>query len=168
MGEKKENCKVRTCHMLPLENGMCLFHKNFKNSIAKEDDLNPYHFKSEIKMRKYIWQNREHRCFVTGKSLNRYAGTGFYSNLFMHILAKRVNAFPGFKLYINNVILAEPDVHELFDKGSLDQIFKFEEKTGHSFAGLFELEENLYNEYVSKFGKRVPLRKIVTLYKKRK
>lgn len=171
-----KTCKHGSCSLYAMESGYCLHHqklyhhkKSNKSSVATQSKIkitNKYNhlgFKSQIELFKYIW-GRKRKCYVTGEDLEKYNGGPQFLSLFAHILSKAQNKHPEFKFYINNIVLVSPRVHELFDKGSLDQILKFEAQHDCSFRILFELEQDIYNEYVSSFGKKTVKRSIVERY----
>lgn len=148
------------------DDGYCLFHSRL--GIDSEHDLvdkfNPQGFKSEIELFEHVWKDNK-VCFVTGNKLEKYYGTDLWISCFAHILRKAKGHYPEFKLYTNNIVLLDIPVHELFDKGSLDKILKFEKKHNVSYKMLFELEKKLFEEYRKEFSeKKRKLRNIVEEY----
>lgn len=129
------------------------------------DKYNPEGFKSQVELFKHIWEDRIHTCYVTGEDLNKYNTPIYFLSMFAHVLSKAKAKHPEFKLYSNNLVMVTPRVHELFDKGSLDQILKFERENACSFVILFELEVDLLKEYCGEFrGKKSVGRSIVDRY----
>lgn len=164
-------CSAPSCSMYKWPGSeYCFHHKSmYPSKKTKEvkavDKYNPQGFKSQVELFKHIWEDRIHTCYVTGEDLDKYNTPVHFLSIFAHVLSKAKAKHPEFKLYSNNLVMVTPRVHELFDKGSLDQILKFERENACSFVILFELEADLLKEYRAGFrGKKVVGRSIVERY----
>jgi hypothetical protein len=128
--------------------------KQGRKIILPKMEFNPMKFKNQIELFEMAWRVCPHFCIVTGRPLDMY----FYSggcvklSLFLHILSKK--QYPQFRLWPYNILLGIPDVHHLFDQGTLDQILKFESETPYfntnqqsSFYTLFKAESELHDQY---------------------
>jgi len=132
---------------------------------------NPYGFKTQIELFRYCWETKMKRCFVSGQKLDRFDGGPLFISMFAHILRK--SSFKEWRLNPNNIVLLSPhykgySIHHLFDNGSLDEILKFEEKTGKSFQDLFEFERSCIQRYNQEFRKHMPERKLIEMYMQKK
>jgi len=129
-------------------------HETYSKKKVKEQSL--------IEFYNDIWDNREHKCFVTGDNLDYVAGTDFYRNVFAHILPK--SKYKEYRLLSENVAILAPPIHLRYDNAVLEKILEFEQETGHSFLKLFQKEHDLFQEYKQKYGTRNTLRKITQKY----
>lgn len=82
-------------------------------------------------------------CFVTGETLYQLVATSF-----LHVLPKALNKYPKFKLFPKNIVLATNDVHFKWDKSPRSEL-----KKDPRFDKLFDLEEELKEEYKQLYGK---------------
>jgi hypothetical protein len=100
-----------------------------------------------------IWYSSDRLSFLSGKPLDRYAGTDFFPNLFAHVLSKAQNKYPKFKLYANNIILLTPEEHTLFDHGTIEQREKYGKLNGCDWEKVYKLKDELIKEYNATYGK---------------
>lgn len=151
-------CSIPTCKLIKIpDTKYCIYHQNLRGTAPPVKEVDKYNiqgFKNENEMFKYIWETRPHVCQITGDKLDEYFDTDYWYNCFAHILPKRENAFPEFRLYINNVFLVIPDIHMLYDQGTLKQILEWEKNSGKSMEVMFELERVLTNEYSKNIKRR--------------
>jgi len=120
-------------------------------------------YKSQIELFSDIWiENKDRRCFVTGKVLSFLLYTDFWLNCFAHVLSK--NKYPEWRLRKENIILLHPEVHSLYDNGTLERILKYEKDNDCSFLGLFLLEKTLHENYIAETGKKRKLRNLTQNY----
>lgn len=94
-----------------------------------------------------IWEEREHKSFLTGKPLDYHLGKNTWFNLFAHVLSKAQNKYPKFKLYKKNIILLTPEEHRLLDHGTEDERRRYAEEEGCDWDLILELKEELKYEY---------------------
>ncbi len=97
-----------------------------------------------------IWNEREHRSFLSNKPLDKYEGTDLWYNLFAHVLSKALNKYPKFMLKKENIVLLTPEEHALFDHGSAKQRAKYADENKCNWFKLYNLEEELKLEYIAK------------------
>jgi hypothetical protein len=88
-------------------------------------------------MFKEIWNEREHKSFVSGELLGHYAKPHFFA----HVLSK--GAYPRYRLNKDNIVLLTMEEHYLFDHGSMDQ----RDKTGLDWQPLYDLKDELKIKY---------------------
>lgn len=67
-----------------------------------------------------IWKQFPHKSYLSGEDLEKYFGTDFFWDCFIHVLPKRLNAFPQFRLNPDNIILGTPQEHQSIDQGTAD------------------------------------------------
>lgn len=126
-------------------------------------EMTKNNYKSQIELFTDIWINtKDKKCFVTGRALSGYLYTEFWLNCFAHVLSK--NKYPEWRLKYENIVLLHPDVHFLYDNGTLDRILKYEKDNSCNFLGLFLLEKQLHEEYILETGKKRKLRNITQNY----
>lgn len=158
-------CKHPSCNMFAVQD-YCIVHsplyKNFKESKEERVEWNPDGYTSQISLFKDVWRQSDKICPVSHKSLSELISGSYRLHLFAHILRK--SAFKEMKYYKKNIAVVHPEVHELFDNAVLSKILKYEKKNNANFEPLFRMEEELYNEYASVYGKVLPIRKIVDRY----
>lgn len=99
-----------------------------------------------------IWGEREHVSFLSGEPLSAYEGHDSWFSLFAHVLSKAQNKYPRYKLYKKNIILLTPFEHHLLDHGNSDQRKKYAEETKCDWSTIFNLEEELKDEYKAAWG----------------
>jgi hypothetical protein len=129
------------------------------------DKYNSKSFKNQKELFAYKWKNSPTRkCFVTEQNLKSYESTDMFVNCFAHVVSKK--SAPEFKLYENNLVLLDPEVHRIYDFGTLEQILAFEKKNACSFKILFEFYLNLVSEYNKEFSKKLMNRKMIDEYLK--
>lgn len=92
-----------------------------------------------------IWEEREHKSFLTGEPLDKYVQSNLWYSLFAHVLAK--GKYPKYRLLKKNVVLLTPEEHRLLDQGTNDERKKYAEATGCDWDLILELEEELKYEY---------------------
>jgi hypothetical protein len=86
--------------------------------------------KGELNLFKEIWRERLHRCEITNQPV-------FFAPItFAHVLSK--GAWPELRLCKSNIILASPEVHQLWDFGDRTTL-----KSKPEWQWLFLLEEHL-------------------------
>lgn len=98
-----------------------------------------YIFHNQIELFKWIMDNRPHVSEISGNPIPHLIDGNQQSWCFMHVLGKK--AFPKFKLYYKNIVLALPEEHTLYD-----------ERTGEArkrpeFDWVFQLADILKQEY---------------------
>lgn len=146
----------------------CFYHLNLEGlHHIKLDSAAKKKKETQVEVFERLWEERPHVCFVTGQSLNRWKGTKFFPSVFAHILRK--SSFKEYRTNPDNIVFLSPNykghnIHDLFDNAVLSKIKKFESETGKSFRGLFDLEQSIYDEYVSAHGNKTPPRKIMSAY----
>jgi hypothetical protein len=97
-----------------------------------------------------IWEEREHKSYLTGDSLDKYVQSDLWYNLFAHVLAK--GKYPKYRLFKKNIVLLTPTEHRLLDQGTSDQRKKYADETGCNWNKIFELKDELYEEYKTTWG----------------
>jgi len=80
----------------------------------------------ELAMFNEIWKERVHKSFLTGISLDQYAGTPYFPNLFAHVLNKK--SYPLYRLVKQNIILLTPEEHNLMDLGTIEKRLNYANK----------------------------------------
>ena len=90
-----KTCQHEGCSFPIWSHGYCKFHQRDRA------DYKPYKFKQreptgEMDVFKAIWDERPHVSEISGKPLDKYEGTEFFPNLFMHILDKK--NYPKYRL----------------------------------------------------------------------
>lgn len=154
---KQGNCKWEGCdYHGPLIAGYCqqhywqhrhqIKHSNKKSTI-KQSNKNS----GQKELFDQIWKQREHKSWLTGKSLDKFEGTDFYPNLFAHLLSK-LN-YKKWKLKPDNIILLTPEEHRLLDQGTEEQRQEYKykvEKQGYKcdWEKLYELIEEYKQNYI--------------------
>jgi hypothetical protein len=107
--------------------------------------LNSYsQFRSERELFLHITQNRTLGSFVSGVAI----GPDVQAWNFAHVLPKRKNAYPHFKLYEKNIVLLTYEEHETWDR----KRFSIDVVSEHDWQKLIELERELKVEYRQLFG----------------
>ena len=106
-----------------------------------------------------IWERSEKVSFLSGKPLAHlevYKDAkdlgGLFFSIFGHILSKGLNKYPKFKLYEPNIKLLHPEEHRLYDHGTISQRERYGKENNCSWDKIYELEEQLKEEYKEKFG----------------
>ena len=98
-----------------------------------------------------IWNEREHRSFLSNKPLKQFEGTNLYYNMFAHVLSKALNKYPKYMLNKENIVLLTPDEHTLLDHGSEQQRVKYAKDNNCSWLPLYELKEKLIKQYKNEY-----------------
>lgn len=93
---------------------------------------------------KRIVETRPHRSFINGEPIKE-----FYSWNFLHVLPKAQNKFPEFKTYEKNIVLGTHRQHDLWDKGSREELRKLPE-----WNKMFALEAELLVEHRAKYPEK--------------
>lgn len=112
---------------------------NSKPIARKPIKQKPRKVTGEREINLEIWNERPHVCFITNEPLGNHPDPSF----FMHVLSK--GAYPGFRLYKKNIVLATKDVHNQYDSGTI--------KNDERFSSLLKLKEELKEEYYKKASK---------------
>lgn len=92
-----------------------------------------------------VWSERPHKSEISGKPLDKYEGTEFFPNVFMHILDKK--NYPRYRLSKDNLWLGTPWEHVLIDQGTQEQRKKYEQECDCSFQAFYVKREQLKIEY---------------------
>jgi DNA-directed RNA polymerase subunit RPC12/RpoP len=111
-----------------------------KNRVPKEPT-------GEKVMFEMIWNEREHKSFLTEQSLEGYFGHESWFALFAHVLSKAQNKYPKFKLYKKNIVLLTPFEHHLLDHGTEKQREDYAKEYNCDWNKIYKLKEELKNEY---------------------
>lgn len=96
-----------------------------------------------------IWDERPHKSFLSGDSLDGYYGHESWYALFAHVLSKAQNKYPAYKLYKKNIVLLTPFEHHLLDHGTEKQRSDYATENKCSWDEIYKLKEELKNEYKS-------------------
>lgn len=107
--------------------------------------------KTEKELFHKIWDEREHKSFLTGRAITIKEGTSFWFSLFAHVLAKGKAKYPCFKLYSRNIILLTPEEHNLLDQGTEEQRQKYALKYGCNWSKIYNLRDELKGKYENLF-----------------
>lgn len=152
-------CNKEGCNYPVFSKGYCKMHQYLRTDKKKPKPLKKTSLKPKAKntgqgtLFLSIWLSSDRRSFLSGKPLDRYAGTDFFPNLFAHVLSKAQNKYPHFKLYSNNIILLTPEEHTLFDHGTNDQREKYAKLNGCDWEKVYKLKDELIKEYNATYGK---------------
>lgn len=98
-------------------------------------------FSNQKEMFDFVWKTREHKCCLTGNSLDNVPESKRHW-CHAHIISKGL--YPMFKLNPSNIMLLDPDVHGLVDNFTEDM------KTKHkniNFVYWFEQVEKMKQQY---------------------
>ena len=76
-------------------------------------------FKSEVDLFNHIWNTRPHMCEITGVDLEFTFNTDMWYSCFAHLYPK--GKFPRWKYVPANIMLMHPDVHNVYDNGTIAQ-----------------------------------------------
>ena len=91
-----------------------------------------------------IIATREHKSFISGIKINNIS----HSNM-AHVLNKK--KYPLFRLYEKNIVILHNSYpyleHHLFDNGTEEQREKYAKEYGADWDKLYNLKEELLNEY---------------------
>jgi len=98
-------------------------------------------FKSQREMFDWIWGDREHKCVVSGRDLDKVPKKQFHW-MFAHILPKGLYTY--FKLNPDNIMLLHPDIHVLVDNWTGDMADKHPE---FDFDKFFSAVDQMKAEY---------------------
>lgn|SRR5512133_373655 len=158
-----KQCQFDGCEFNVWGKGFCKRHQYLRpdkkpdklkvRQYSKKQRFANWGFDNESDMFEWIWENREHRCYLTGSPLDQYEGTDFFHNLFAHVLPKAQNAFPLFRLNPDNVVFLRPDLHLLADQGSQDQRDKAAKEQGFSWQKLQDKADELMADYRLNYDK---------------
>lgn len=158
---------AKTCNHEGCENpiwskGMCKWHvpkKKSKTSALKPRNksveykgLNDLGVDKEVELYKILWENEEHISFLSGKPIPIKEGSSFWYNIFAHVLAKGKAMYPNFKLYSKNIVFLTPEEHFLLDHSSEDKREQYAKENNCSWDKLYELKEELKEEYKTIFS----------------
>jgi len=136
-------CKSTNCGNPVFGGGYCKWHQ------WKRTDKTPYQYikkkTGEREVFEMIWNEREHKSFLSGKAL----GT-FCVSYFAHVLSKAQNKYPKFKLYKKNIILLTIEEHHLLDQGTEKARKEYEIKENCSFNKIKKLYDENKREYEKK------------------
>ena len=103
-------------------------------------------FKKEMDMYVWIWQNRDHVSWLTGRPIQ------FHPTCFLHVLAKGLNKYPHYRLNPDNVILGTYEEHNLIDNGDQDKLDRYKkENPNFAIEALHEKENKLKAEYQQRY-----------------
>ena len=102
-------------------------------------------FKSQVELFRYVWDNSDKKSAICGEDLNKYNGTSWFMNCFMHVLPK--GRYTRYKYNPDNIMLATPVQHFLIDQGSRKQRKEYEEEHNCSFDVFFKKKEELLARY---------------------
>lgn len=150
MTPKKKTCKSCGKETYIWARGKCKYC-DAKERPPKPIKKQPIKWKHEPTGQKEvfeeIWEERPHRCFVSGDPIHEPKPENF-----AHVLAKGLNKYPKFKLYKKNIQLMLPHLHSLYDHGYEEQ----RQKSGHAegWAKLYALRDELIEEYKNLYGKK--------------
>ena len=94
-----------------------------------------------------IWNEREHKSFLSGIPLDKFEGSNLFFNLFAHVLSKALNKYPKFILNKENIILLTPEEHTLLDHGTKEQRDKYALEKNCDWDKIYKLEIILKLKY---------------------
>ena len=109
------------------------------NQVKKP--INKWGFDNQKDLFSYIWDKREHVCFVSGQPLDEFYGTDEWYWCFEHCLGK--GAYPSFKLNPDNIVLLHPDIHFMITNNSIE----LQDKSGYDFTEYRILKNKLKRYY---------------------
>ena len=118
--------------------------------------LSRIHAESESVLFRQLWLMSTRKSYLSGLWLRDWINTPQFPSLFAHILPKRQNKFPHFRLYAKNIRLLTPDEHFLWDHSSEDQRISYskEVKTA-DWSKIWALRDELEGEYRKYFPSTV-------------
>lgn len=90
----------------------------------------------ELNMFREIWEEREHRCWITGNVINEPS-----PQCFAHILGK--GGYPKYRLNKDNILLMDPHIHHL--QHSLGKSVLIERYP--KFLEFFEQQDQMKSKY---------------------
>ena len=105
----------------------------------------------ELELFNIIWEERDHKSFLSNRPLGVYPGGPLYVNVFAHVLAKGKAKYPKFKLYSKNIILLTPEEHNLLDQGTFAQRDNYAARAGCNWNKVYDLREELIENYMRLF-----------------
>jgi hypothetical protein len=106
---------------------------------------------SEMPLFNIIWEEREHKSFLSNHPLGVHPGGPMFVNVFAHLLAKGKAKYPNFKLYSKNIVLLTPKEHNLLDQSSSNQREKYALQHGCNWNKIYDLQEDLKEKYKKLF-----------------
>jgi len=139
-----KTCKHEGCNWPVWGHGFCKFHQRDREDF-KAPTIKPRKTTGELDVFKEIWAERPHRSEISGRALDKYEGTEFFPNIFLHILDKK--NWPKYRLNKDNIMLGTPWEHMLVDQGTRDQRRKYELEIEGSFQLFYVKRERLKEEY---------------------
>jgi len=124
-------------------------NKDKPKKVYKQLKKSPITYKrvptGELQLMQSMWESmKEHISFINGEPIYKFSVSNF-----SHVLPKAENRYPLFKLYEPNIKLITYNQHFLWDNGSRDDLRKLPE-----WDKMFELEEELKQEYKEKYVKK--------------
>lgn len=140
----------------PSIKGLCLYHYRYeralvyaeKNKAKKEKPKLPT---GELSVFNQIFDERERKCFITGKPLADkayYAGLKNFHQIFHHVLPKGL--YPRFRLEKENIIMVLPEIHDRIETRSMSDLLL----ENPNYQKLFDLKSSLKSIYNERFNKR--------------
>jgi hypothetical protein len=112
----------------------------------KKKPKKAFGFDSEKDLFMYLWDNSDHKCRVSGKTLDMFFGTTRFWSMFAHILPK--GRYPEYRLNPDNVWIVHPDIHDLFDNRSREM----QDASGYDFNPLRQKKEQLKADYYENYS----------------
>lgn len=109
---------------------------------AKAPKTKPaYGFASQVELFNDLWKKSDKRCPVSDRDLSLLEHTADYWSCFAHILPK--GKYTRYKLNPDNIMIVHPEVHKLFDQGTIRQ----QQQSGWDFSPLHIKRAELLQKY---------------------
>jgi len=115
--------------------------KSELKTTTKQELLFGFGYKNQKDMFFDIWQEREHKCQISGSNLDLVPENRFFW-MFSHVLAKK--NYPYYKLNPENILLVHPDVHYCVDNFTEDMRKKYD----YNFDKWFDLVNFMKQKYL--------------------
>lgn len=102
--------------------------------------MEAFGFKNQVELFNHVWETSNKKCFVSGRDLTKVPAYKWH-NMFAHVLPK--GKYSKWKLNPVNIVVLHPDIHYLYDFGTIEQ----QNNSGYDFEPLRKLKEQLKIEY---------------------
>ena len=91
----------------------------------------------------WIWQNRAHVSYFTGKPITTFSPANF-----VHVLPKRIDSYPHYRLNPNAVVLGTLEEHKLIDEGTDEARASYKkENPNYQIEAFYNKQRKLMDQY---------------------